>query len=193
MGLKQTIAPVLEPVTLSELRDHLRIDGGMDDSELTVLGKAARLNIEHQQKRQHITATYEYALDAFPASDTIVMPVPPLITVTSISYEDLTGTTQTFAASKYQVEITGERGSITLEPNESWPDTESGRRNAVTITFTAGYGTAGSDVPESTRLAIMMLVAHWFENREPVLTGASIAEFPLHIENLINAEALKFF
>lgn len=193
MGLTQTAAPAVEPVTLSELRDHLRIDGGTNDSELTRLGKAARLTVEHKQKRQHITATYEYTLDAFPASDTIVMPVPPLITVTSISYKDVAGDAKTFATDKYQVEITGERGSITLEPNESWPDTESGRRNAITITFTAGYGTATTDVPESTRLAIMMLVAHWFENREPVLAGASIAEFPLHIEDLINAEALKFF
>lgn len=193
MGLTQTVAPAAEPVTLAELLDHLRIGDDEDDAELTILNQTARENVEHQQKRQLITATYEYTLDRFPPGDTIVMPVPPLISVASISYEDLAGDTQTFAAAKYQVETTGERGSITLEPDESWPDTESQRRNAVTITFDAGYGTSGSDVPINTRLAIMMLVAHWFENREPVAVGVSVAEFPMHVENLINAEALKFF
>lgn len=42
-----------------------------------------------------------------------------------------------------------------------WPDTEGVYR----IRFTAGYG-AAADVPEDTRLAIEMTVAHWHENRE---------------------------
>lgn len=193
MGLTQTVAPASEPVTLGELRDQLRIDGGTNDSELTVLNEAARMNVEHHQKRQLITATYTLKMDAFPLADTIWMPVPPLISVGSISYEDIDGETQTFAASKYQVEISGERGSITLEPDESWPDTESQRRNAVTITFDAGYGTAGSDVPRETRLAIMMLVAHWFENREPVVVGMTVTTFPMHVQTLMDSESLKFF
>ena len=192
MGLTRTVDPATEPVTLAELKEHLRIDGTDQDSELTILLQAARENVEHQQKRQLITATWALTMDAFPAGP-IILPVPPLISVTSISYEDLAGDTQTWGASNYQVEITNERGSVTVEPNVTYPDTESGRRNAVTVTFTAGYGTSNSDVPETTRLAIMMLAAHWYENREPVVVGMAVNEFPMHVENLINAEGLKFF
>ena len=193
MGLTPTVAPASEPVTLGELKDHLRIGGGNDDSELTILNEAARMNVEHYQKRQLITATYTLSMDRFPLSDTIWMPVPPLISVASISYEDLAGDTQTFAAANYQVETSGERGSITLEPNQTWPDTESERRNAVTITFDAGYGTTAAKVPRTTRLAIMMLVAHWFENREPVVTGTIVTSFPMHVQSLMDSESLKFF
>lgn len=192
MGLTRTADPAIEPVSLGEIKDLLRIDASADDSTLTILGKAARIYVEHQQKRQHITATYTLGLDGFPAGD-IVMPVPPLISVDSISYKDVAGDTQTWAASNYQVEITGLRGSISVEPTVSYPSTEAGRKNAIVITFDAGYGTAASNVPETTRLAIMMLAAHWSENPEPVVIGTIVAELPMHIQNLIEAEALKFF
>lgn len=192
MGLKPTVEPAIEPVTLAEVKNHLRISGDADDSELTKLIKAARINVEHEQKRQLITATWEHELDEFPAGE-IVIPHPPLITITSISYEDLAGDTQTWAASNYQVDTAGLRGSVRPVPSGTYPSTEADRKNAVTITYTAGYGTAASDVPETTRLAIMMLVAHWFENPEPVVVGAAINKFPFHVENLIGAESLKFF
>ncbi len=192
MGLTRTVDPAIEPVTLAEVKDHLRIDDTADDAVLTILIQAARENVEHQQKRQLITATYEYTLDGFPAGD-IVLPMPPLISVASISYEDTAGDTQTWAAANYQVDITGERGTVSVEPTESYPSTEADRKNAITITYDAGYGAAASDVPETTRLAIMMLAAHWAENREPVVTGTIVATFPMHVKNLIDAESLKFF
>ena len=192
MGLTRTADPAVEPVSLDEIKAHMRIDGAADDGVLKILIRAARENVEHQQKRQHITATYEYTLDEFPAGP-IILPVPPLIAVSLISYKDLAGDTQTWDASNYQVEITSERGSVSVAPNVTYPSTETERRNAVTITYTAGYGTSNSDVPETTRLASMMLVAHWHENREPVVVGMTTTEFPMHVASLIGAEALKFF
>ncbi len=192
MGLKPTVEPAIEPVSLGEVKDILRIDIGAQDSMLNSLIKAARITVEHEQKRQLITATWEHELDAFPAGD-IVMPHPPLISVASISYEDLAGDTQTWAAANYQVNIASPRGTISPEPNVSYPSTESDRRNAITVTFDAGYGTTASSVPETTRLAIMMLAAHWHQNPEPVVVGMTAAEIPMHVQNLVDAESLKYF
>lgn len=192
MGLKPTVEPAIEPVTLAELKEYLRIDDGSQDTVLTNLIKAARIIVEHEQKRQLITATWEHELNEFPAGD-IVIPHPPLIAVTSISYEDTAGNTQTWAASNYQVDTAALRGTVSPEPGQSYPSTEADRKNAITITYTAGYGTSTTDVPEFTRLAIMMLAAHWHENREPIVVGMTVATLPMHVQSLIAAESLKFF
>ena len=192
MGLTRTVDPTIEPVSLDEVKDHSHVDGAESDTVLTILLQAAREYVEHNQKRQLITATYELTLEEFP-SGPIILPNPPLITVTSISYEDTAGATQTWASSNYQVDITDIRGSISVEPNVTYPTTETDRKNAVTVTFTAGYGTAASDVPETTRLAIMGLTAYWHEHREEIVVGMSVATLPMHVQSLIAAHAIKTF
>ena len=50
--------------------------------------------------------------------------------------------------------------------------------NAFEVAFTAGYGDEASDVPAPIRHALKLLVAHWFEHREPVVVGAAPPEVP---------------
>jgi uncharacterized phiE125 gp8 family phage protein len=47
----------------------------------------------------------------------------------------------------------------------NWPVTQI-RDDAIKIEYVIGYGDAASDVPQTVRHALMMLVAHWYENRE---------------------------
>jgi uncharacterized phiE125 gp8 family phage protein len=54
------------------------------------------------------------------------------------------------------------------------------------VTFDAGYGLTETSVPASLRQALLLLVAHWYENREPVLSsGAVPKELPLAVESLL--------
>ena len=47
---------------------------------------------------------------------------------------------------------------------------EPGRpRNGISIDLRAGYGATAEAVPATLRLAIRILVAHWFENRGDVV------------------------
>jgi uncharacterized phiE125 gp8 family phage protein len=57
--------------------------------------------------------------------------------------------------------------------------------NAFEVAFTAGYGDEASDVPEPLRHAIKLLVAHWFEQREPVVLGAAAQEVPATVAGLL--------
>jgi uncharacterized phiE125 gp8 family phage protein len=43
---------------------------------------------------------------------------------------------------------------------------------AITVNYLAGYGPAATDVPECIRLAIKMMVAELYENRELTATQA---------------------
>lgn len=183
MGLSQTIEPFEEPVTTADLKTHLRIEHTNDDDYIAALGKAGREFAENFTERQFVTATYVYTLDNFPAGRLIVLPRPPLASVTSVKYYDTAEVLQTYANTCYNVHIDTEPGFIELDYDQTWPSTYD-RADAVQVTFTAGYGAAGN-VPDGLKAAIHLIVANWYENREPVVTGTTAAKLPLSVEALL--------
>lgn len=186
-GLVQTVAPTEEPVSVAELRDHLRVDPSDEDTLLQGLIKSARLHAETFTRRQLVTATWRLTLDGFPGAapctlfhnDAIHMPLPPLLTVTGITYVDSAGTTQTLSPSAYTVVTAFEPGRIIPAWSYVWPDTryQAGAGN-VNITFTCGYSTVAL-VPEGVKTAIKLLAAHLYEHRDDE------AEAPMAIETLL--------
>jgi uncharacterized phiE125 gp8 family phage protein len=58
--------------------------------------------------------------------------------------------------------------------------------NGIEIDFVAGYGDAPSDVPQPIRQALLLLVAHWYENREPVEIGATATVIPGSVSSLLS-------
>lgn len=181
-----SIAPAVEPVSLDELKAQSRVDGSADDATLTIYGKAARGAAEIYQNRQLITATWIYTLESFPLGE-FSLPRPPLQSITSIQYVDSAGATQTWASANYQVDTKSEPGRVKPVTTASYPNTQSDTYNAVTVTYVAGYGDSASDVPDTTRDAIMMWAAQLHEFREPIISGESIAEIPDYIKSMLNA------
>jgi uncharacterized phiE125 gp8 family phage protein len=53
------------------------------------------------------------------------------------------------------------------------------------IRVVAGYVDSGSSVPMALRTAIEYLVAHRFENREPVIVGTNALPLPIGYADLI--------
>ncbi len=181
----KTVEPATEPITLAEARAHLRVDDTTENDYITALITVAREHVESLTDRQLITATYALRLDDFPrrSCDIIRPPRPRLIAVSSITYVDTAGDTQTLAAADYQVDAVSEPCRILPAYGLTWPSTRS-QLNAVTITYTAGYG-AAAVVPKAIKQAILMLVAHWFENREPVVVGTITSEVPMTVKALL--------
>lgn len=183
MGLKRTVDAATEPVTLTEAKLHVRQDGTADDDLITSLIKAARETVENITGRALITQTWRMTMDAFPSDGVIWVPRPNLLTVTSITYTDSNGATQTLASTEYVVDVDSLPGRIHRAYNVSWPDTRA-VPNAVTVTFTAGYG-AASLVPESYKAAIKLLVGNWYENREQVIVGTTSSDLPMGVQALL--------
>lgn len=183
MGYTQTVAPTSEPVSLAEAKAHLRVEHDADNLLISGLIAAARETVEAETGRQLVTATWTLKLDEFPTDEEeIVIRHPPLSSVSSITYLDADGASQTFNSSSYQVDTTGVFGRIVLAPDASWPVTESDRINAVTVTFIAGQAVAS--VPEAAKVAIKFLVGHWYENREAG-SESQIHEVPMAAKALI--------
>lgn len=171
MGLTRTTDATVEPVTTAEVRTHLRIDHHHDDAYLDTLATAARHWAEDFTNRSFNTTTWKLTLDGFPS--VIEVPRPPLIAVSSIAYVDTGGTTRTESASVYTVITDVEPGNIIEAYQQTWSSTRGTPTNDVTVTYTAGYGAAASDVPESIRQAILIMVATWYEHRESVVVGST--------------------
>ena len=179
MGLVVSVPPTQEPITLQDAKDHCKVDGAEDDALLRSYIVAARSYVETATDRTLPQTTYQLTLDKF--CDEIKIPKPPLISVSSITYIDANGTTQTLSASVYFVDTTTPQGRIVLKPGQSWPALGSAVY-PVTITFVAGYTI--SNVPEAAKHAIRLMVSHFNSNRDAVTEG-SMTQLPLAVDSLL--------
>jgi len=190
-SLKKTSGPGSEPITLAEAKAHLRISGTDENDLINGLIQAAREMAETYTKRQLITSTYTAKYRDFPdAEGSIHVPRTPLQSVTSITYIDNQGAEQTLSTDVYEVLDDDTEAWIVLKPLQSWPEVQAEKKQAVTVTFVAGYGNSGSSVPAAARSAILMLIGHLFENRESVAAG-SFNKLPLATEILLDSISVK--
>lgn len=183
----ETVAPAAVVVTTEELRRHLSLalDDMSNEAELEGYVAAATRYGQRMEGQQYIEATFTYDLDYFPAG-IITLPRPPLSSITSIQYVDTNGDTQTLSTDVYETDAKSRPARIAEKTGQVWPATESGL-NKVTITYVAGYGTARTDVPATTRHAVKMLAAHLWTHREPMLEG-SLIEVPVGLKALFRIE-----
>lgn len=163
-GIKIKTASAVEPVTVQEMREYLSLGGTEDDTLLTGLITAARAALEKMTGRTFITTTYQLYYDGFFLSS-VKLARPPVQSVSSITYVDDDGVTQTLPSSLYTVDISSLYGRISPAYGEIWPTTRA-QDNAVCIEFKAGYGDAAASVPEPLKIAIKMLAADVYEHRE---------------------------
>ena len=158
-------APTRFPLYLPEVKNFLKLeDGDTDDDALCMaMLRAAVEAVESFLNRKLITQTWDLKLDAFPCGR-IEPPYGALQSVTSITYIDTNGDSQVWSSSLYQVDTTGVLGRIEPAYGEVYPTTRD-VLNAVTVRFVCGYGDDPADVPETIRLAILMVAKAWYDNR----------------------------
>jgi uncharacterized phiE125 gp8 family phage protein len=170
-----TAAPASEPVTVAEAKAQTVIADDIDDVVVARFIKAARAHVENYCGTPLASRTIVVKCDSF--ADLAVFPVVPLFAVSSIAYVDAAGGVQTLPADAYEVRSDGLEASIASQPGSSWPSILSGSR--ITVTAVVGY----DEVPEDIRQAILLLVAHWYENREAA--GAALTDIPHGVDSLL--------
>lgn len=163
--------PAAEPVTLDEAKDYLRIDGSESDAVLARLIAAARTCIEGMTRRALIDQAWRY-LTPPPSEGRIKLGGTPLRRVTAVRLFGPEGRVTELDAQDYVVRLT-DPAVIHLRhaPSDA---------TGAEVDAELGYGATPADVPQDLRQALLQLVAHWFERREPVATGA-FAEVPLTV------------
>lgn len=185
MALTIVTEPDGEPVLLEDIKNHLRLDVDADDRWLVSRITAAREFVEGQTRRCFRQRTYDYAIDwgwpHFDGRTRIDLPVNPVQSVTSITYEDGNSPRATLAASQYTVAARTYGSYIVPAYNVTWPTVRS-VPNAITVRFVAGDNSA---IPEPLIAAMGMLIAHWYENRQAV-EAKEMVPVPYGIESLLS-------
>lgn len=172
-------APDTEVVSLDEAKEQCRVVGTEEEGLLSGYILAARNYCESICGSAFVTQTLDAYFDSF---GWLTLPSYPVQSITSITYRDSLGVSQTVSASNYY--FSKSRPSYIVPVNGvAWPNTQL-RPDAVTVRFVAGYGDLSSDTPEAIRHAMLMMIAHWFENRESV-TNVAALEVPLSTQALL--------
>lgn len=184
MALVLVMPPAVEPVTLQEGKAHLRVDTTDDDVLISSLITAAREYCEAFQRRAYITQMWELVLDAWPNGPEIRLPRPPLQSVVAVRYCDFSGTEYTLSPEDYIVDTKSEPGRVVLAYGKTWPAVMLYPASPIAIRFTAGYGDPAS-VPAKVKQAILLLVGHWYENREAVTVGSVSRAVEFAVEALL--------
>lgn len=201
MSWVTTVPPATEPVTLDEAKLHLRVESSVtsDDTLITALIQAAREYVENRTGRGLITQTRECYFDSYPgeriagywwdrfpvhirrayfqplSTEEIRLPGAPFQSLTSISYTDTAGATQTLDPSYYVVDDSVEPVRLALAYGKAWPATLA-QANSVSATYIIGYGTA-SAVPESIKAAMKLIIGDLYDSRSASL-NAKVYENP---------------
>lgn len=208
MPLQLLTPPSVEPVTLDEAKAWLRVDTAYDDLLILGLVTAARIYAEEKTHRSLITQTWKLVLDSFPGPSLMGVPYgkafslpghaiqlerPPVVSVTSINYLDMSSTPQVMPSTDYAVDLTSEPARVTPIFGKIWP-INLPQIGSVSITYQAGYGTTMDTVPAGIKTWMMLRMGALYENREEVVVGSRIvvAELP-YIDALLDPWVIRFF
>ena len=170
-SLVRQTGPAVEPVTLAEAKAHLRVDTSDDDAYITGLVRAAREWVEQYLDRTLVNTQWVMRFDKFPADSTadIELPRPPMVasgtaTAVTVAYTLEDGTTATYSTALFRVDRASTPGAVKTNYAQTWPPHRQDD-NSVSVTWWAGYGPSGSDVPQGVKNAILLYVHELYEKR----------------------------
>ena len=172
-----------EPLSVSEVKDFLRVDSSAEDTLIGVLIEAARSMAEAYTRRIMMTTTIEEFFDVFPTyrnpedKDIIFLSRGPIQSISSVTYIDSLGDEQTVASENYRSDLVSEPSRIIS--SNGWAATKD-TVNAVVVRYICGYSSS-SDVPAPIRQAMLLMIAEMYEKRQD-----SVKRLPTAAEYLMN-------
>ncbi len=182
MSSKLITAPTLAPVTLDEAKAQLRVAGANEDVYITRLIAAASSLFEEKTGRALMEQTWELTLDKFPCA--IQLKRPPITSVVSIKYTDITQSEQALETDDYFVDISSDTGAqIVPAINKAWPADVSTQINSVRVRYLTGYKTE-EQVPEVIRQWLIINISNWYATRESIVVGSIIGK--MDIDHMID-------
>lgn len=178
-------APAQRLLTTAEAKAQLQVEHSADDSYIADLALTAEQYLDAERGvtgRALVNQTWLLAMDGAP-DGAVPLPVTPVVSVTSILYDDADGEEQTFAAENYVLAGAPDRPEIVLAPGAAWPAVQNAPES-FRITYLAGHGATGADAPAAARTAARLLLGHWYRHREAVAPGSAMT-LPLGFEMLL--------
>ena len=198
MFLAQTVAPVVAPVTLDEVKAHCVIEHDLDDALLKTFIGAATAHGENETGRGFVEAEYQLAIDRFPGpmaaynglGGPIELLKPPIKAVTSVAYTNREGEDVTLVVSgDYLVSLDGCVYPYYVSRRQ-WPTDAALWGGAVRVNYTAGYPVVNgaATTPDGIKAWLLIRIADLYENRESIVIGPGVNKLPPHFaDGLLDA------
>lgn len=182
--------PAATPVSLAEAKAHLRVDSADEDALITALVDAATGHLDGWTGilgKAMVTQTWSQSFDRFcPRLD---LPLGPVQSIASVKWRATDGQISTVASSDYSLRTdAGGRNFVRFVDGWSAPS-DLYQVAAVTVEYVAGYG-APADVPAPIKAAMLLMIGHYYKNREAV-AEASQDELPLGVKALLGPYSVK--
>lgn len=187
----RVVEPPVPIVTLDDARRHLAELPEEDEAYVAGLILAATTWIDGPTGwlgRALGIQTLEYAMEDFhsDADGYIHLPFSPVLELVSIRVRTGAESFEAIPPGEYEIDAGG-----VYPLSGAWPFV-SGRNQRVIIRYRVGCAkTEGTpavwvaNVPEPIRFAILLLVAHWYRNREAVVIGQSAVNLPFAVDALL--------
>lgn len=180
-----TAADANDPIiTTAAAKLHCRIDGTDDDTLVAALVSAATAHLDGYTGtlgRALVTQTWRQDFDCFYPCLRLPLPAATITEVRWFAEDDATGSV--ISATNYELQADALGSLVRFDDDYAFPGTLADWRG-VRVTFTAGYGDA-TEVPAAIRQAMLLLVGHWYMNREAVNVGNITTELPMAVAALL--------
>jgi uncharacterized phiE125 gp8 family phage protein len=173
--------PGAEPLSLAELKAHLRIDGSAEDDVLAGLLRVARDHLERTTGLALIRQGWRLYLDGWPETGLIEIARGPVISVDAVRAFDELG-------EEGEISLAGHVLDGVRRPARLWLRERPAARqaiNGIEVDFAAGFGEAGEDVPDMLKRAMLVHAAHMYEFRGAVPVEMQPAGVPEGYDRLV--------
>lgn len=164
------------PVSLADAKAHCRVDGSDEDALISALLDAASVAVSEMSGRVLVAETWRMSVSG--ASGDLRLPKSPVQSITAITYYDRDGVEQAANVDDFFLFADEDRAILRPKDGKAWPSVQS-REEALSVDFVAGYDA----VPSNLGQAVLLLVGHWYQNREAV--GQNVEELPLAVEAMV--------
>lgn len=174
-------------LTDAETFAHLRVGSAPSDSALIQrIRNAALQAIEARANVSLRRGTLSAKLTGFRPG---AFPIGPNVDVTSVTYVGAAGgAAQTFDADNYSF---SSQGNVQRIMFYNTPGLHAFTLEPVTINFSVGYNSA-DEIPDDMIHAALLLVGHFYENRQENTTGMMPAALQTGVDALLSPHRVMF-
>ncbi|RUR43364.1 head-tail connector protein [Vreelandella populi] len=176
-------------ITLTRAKQHLKLAITAEEAEAYTDEDAiiqGLINGAYQYAEHHTQTTLAsriktLVLDGFPAgSCSVELPWTPVTAIESLDYIDPEGVELSLDAEALRLDTRGIYPTLAPQWGSQWPSTTD-EPECITITATVGE----AETPPDVEIALLLLIGHWYENRESVVIGTISSAVPMGVDMLL--------
>lgn len=180
--------PTVLPITLDEVKAWLDISYSEKNALLEGLIAAATAHLDGWTGilgRCLCEQTWRQDFDRF--GQCLRIPLAPVISVTSVKYDDASDVEQTVDSGNYELQVDELGPYVRFLDAYAFPAIHT-QRPAVRVTYLAGDATAAGvwSGPKDIKHAMALLIRHWFDNPTAVIVGVTAQALPMAVDALLS-------